>query len=814
MITRRLLRTAAVTIVFALPLVPAAADTLPQQAVEILHTRCSQCHGAGVAMSDLRVGSRESLLKGGKGGPAIVPGDAQSSRVIQAITHVIEPAMPPTGDIPTDEIAALRKWIDSGAEWPQIDTAAVKDPKKTWWAFQKPARPEVPAIEGAKNPVDAFILDKLAEKNIPAADEAQPLALVRRAYFDLHGLPPTPQQAERFLADPSPEAWKCLIDELLGSPRYGEKWAQFWLDLVRYGDTSGFEQDPYNLDAWRYRDYVIKSFNDDKPYDRFVKEQIAGDEIYPEDAFAAAGTGYYTVGTHRDLLFKVEELNRTETLTDYVDTTSSVFLGLTVGCARCHDHKFDPIPQTDFYRMQAVFAPITKTGVFLDYNPARFFGVAENSRTFRLRQIGDEISRIQKPYRETIRKRKLATLPKEVQVALDKEPEDRTPREAGLVQEYSDRLGIEQEEIRAELSQADLERIEAVERRLLDMFAGYGAPPIAPGVTDISREAPKTFVALRGNPDTPGEEIGPGYLTCLGGGEIPEPALHAKTTGRRKALAEWIADPGNPLTARVMVNRIWQGHFGAGLLKTPSDFGIRASEASHPELLDWLATEFVRQGWSVKALHRLIMTSDTYRRSANPAAGVAERDPQNLFLSHMNRRRLRAEEIRDAVLSVSGRLNPEMGGIPVVPPLEKEELYGMIGNPDTAWPVSPNRDEYDRRSIYLLSKRTFPHPMLEVFDRQDGVLSCSRRNESTTAPQSLTLLNSRFMMEQAQAFAAEVKTVDEAFLKVFGRAPTAEEQASVTGFIESQTKNRGTREAAFAELARALLNANEFLYVD
>jgi len=276
-------------------------------------------------MSDLRVGTREALLKGGKGGPAIVPGDARASRLIQAVTKVIEPAMPPTGPIPTEEIATLRKWINGGADWPKADALSEKGGEKTWWAFRRPVRPEVPDVD-APNPIDAFIAARLGEKGLPASKEAEPSALVRRAYFDLHRLPPTHEDVSRFVADPSRDTWECLIDELLASPRYGEKWAQFWLDLVRYGDTSGFEQDPYNLNAWRYRDYVIRSFNNDKPYDRFVKEQIAGDEIYPEDAFAVAGTGFYTVGTHRDLLFKVEDLNRTETLTDYVGTTSSVFL--------------------------------------------------------------------------------------------------------------------------------------------------------------------------------------------------------------------------------------------------------------------------------------------------------------------------------------------------------------------------------------------------------------------------------------------------------------------------------------------------------
>jgi len=284
------------------------------------------------------------------------------------------------------------------------------------------------------------------------------------------------------------------------------------------------------------------------------------------------------------------------------------------------------------------------------------------------------------------------------------------------------------------------------------MFAGYGAPPTAPSITDVGREAPRTFIAIRGNPDNPGDEVGPGFLSALGGGDIPEPPLHARSTFRRKAFAEWTASADNPLFARVMANRIWQYHFGAGLLKTPSDFGTRAGEPSHPQLLDYLATEFVNRKWSMKAMHRLIMTSEAYKRSANASPGAQERDPANVLLSHMSRRRLQAEEIRDAVLQVSGTLNLKAGGGPVVPPLDKEELFGIIGSPNNAWMVTPDKSEHTRRSIYLLQRRTFQQPMFEAFDAPDGVLSCSRRNESTTAPQSLALFNGRWEGSVEPAF--------------------------------------------------------------
>jgi Protein of unknown function (DUF1549)/Protein of unknown function (DUF1553)/Planctomycete cytochrome C len=777
-------------------------------AVGILQQKCAQCHGETSGMSGLKVVSREGLLKGGNRGAAIVPGKSEESLLYKAVAHIGDVSMPPGGALKPEEVREVKEWIDSGAAW---TSGSVTSAASTWWAFRKPVRPVVAA---GGNPIDAFINSKLRAAGIPASPEADRLTLIRRASYDLLGLPPNKEQVDAFVSDKSPDAWEHLIDKLLASPRYGEKWGRHWLDLARYGDTAGFEQDPYLLLAWRYRDYVIKSFNDDKPYDRFTKEQIAGDELYPTDPDARTGTGFYRVGTNRDMLFKVEDTNLVEKRIDMVDTTGSVFLGLSVGCARCHDHKFDPIPQKDYYRMQAIFQPAVSDKVLLDYNPARNYDLAENTRAFKLWQISEEIAGLNRPYRKDLREKKIAALRPELQAALRAEEAKRTPAQLQLLSENPDAAVVKQSEIDAIMSQADKERMDAIARRLLQIFTGYGPPPMSAGITDAGRDAPKTFIAIRGNPDSYGDEVQPGFPTCAGGGDVPEAPLHATSTMRRKALAEWVATPENPLFARVMVNRIWQFHFGSGLAKSSSDFGIRGGLPTHPELLDWLATEFAEKKWSVKAMHKLIMMSAAYRRSANASAVAFDKDPANDLLSHMNRRRLEAEEIRDASLQVTGELNLKMGGLPVVPKLSKEEMFGMIGNPASAWLVTANASEHLRRSIYLISRRTFQQPMAQAFDGPDGVLTCPRRNESTTAPQSLALLNSGFTMDRAKALAAKATSASDAWEDVYGRAPSAEEKAAADGFLTKQQQLLGTREAAMAELIRGLMNTNEFLYVD
>jgi hypothetical protein len=676
-----------------------------------------------------------------------------------------------------------------------------------------------------RTPIDAFILEKLRSQHLNPAPEADRFTLIRRATFDLHGLPPTVEQVLAFANNPAPDAYEKLIDELLQSPRYGEKWGRHWLDLVRYGDTSGFESDPYLLYAWRYRDYVIKSFNDDKPYDRFVKEQIAGDEIFPDDPVSQAGTGYFTVGPNRDMLFKVEDINRVETLTDFVDTTSSVFLGLTVGCARCHDHKFDPIPQRDYYRLQAIFAPAVKTRIFLDYNGARFYDLEENTRQVKLAEIGEEIARIQAPYRKKLYEEKLASFPGEVREAFITEESQRTVEQRQIVNANNKLVKISDEATRATMSKEDTRRVDLIAKRLVEMFANFKLGPFAPGVTDAGQEAPATYLPVRGRSGL-GERVRPGLPSALGGGNISEPSAEATSTGRRRALAEWIATPDNPLTARVMVNRLWQFHFGRGIVASPSDFGSRCVGPSHPELLDWLATEFVVQGWSLKQMHRLIMTSSVYRQASTASPEATRQDPENVYLSHSNRHRLLSEEIRDAILQAAGVLNLKMGGRPVIPPLRSEELYGMSLPPDVAWIVTTDPTEYSRRSVYLFSRRAFRQPMFEVFDSPDGVMHCSRRDSSTTAPQSLTLFNSDFTVEQAKnlsgrllrnlggKFSNRAEVIAAAWRQVLARDPSADEIAAARTFLDRQAQILGSEVAAVTELCRALINSNEFLYVD
>ena len=779
-----------------------AAPDAANDAPAILQQKCGQCHGASSGMSGLKVTSRENLLKGGSRGAALIPGKSADSLLYKVVAHIGDVSMPPGGALPPDEVAAIKTWIDAGATWTAGTTTSTA--ANTWWAFKKPVRPAVPA-SADKNPIDAFIDRKLSTAAVPKSPAADRLTLLRRASYDLLGLPPAQAEIDQFLNDKSPDAWEHQIDRLLASPRYGEKWGQHWLDLARYGDTAGFEQDPYLLIAWRYRDYVIKSFNEDKPYDRFVKEQIAGDELYPTDPEARTGTGFYRVGPNRDMLFKVEDINLVEKRIDMVDTTGGVFLGLTIGCARCHDHKFDPIPQRDYYRTQAIFQPAVADKVFLDYNPSRQYDIAENSRTFKLWQTSEEIQGILKKYQKELREKKLAELPQDVQAAFKVPEEKRTKEERDRVTENEGKVRVTPAEVNGLMDQPDKERMDAISKRLLQTFSNYGPPPMAPGIIDVGRDAPKTFIAIRGNPDAPGDEVQPGFLSALGGADIPEPPLHATSTGRRAALAEFIASPDNPLTARVMVNRIWQFHFGSGLVKTPSDFGIRSGLPGNPELLDWLATEFVARKWSIKSMNKLIMMSDAYQRSANPTPVARDKDPENELLSHMNRRRLEAEELRDASLEVTGELSLKMGGLPVVPPLSKEELFGMIGNPQSSWSVTPDPAEHKRRTIYMIVKRTFQQPMAQSFDGPDGILSCPRRNESTTAPQSLELLNSAFTMERAKTLAAKISSPQDTWKAIYGRVPTPEEQKAADEFLTRQP---------MTELIRALMNTNEFLYVD
>jgi Protein of unknown function (DUF1553)/Protein of unknown function (DUF1549)/Planctomycete cytochrome C len=815
-------------------LVPSlSADTsdLPQRAVSVLQEQCLPCHGESTAMSGLKLTSRQLVLKGGMRGPALVPGKAEASLLFQAVSQTEKLSMPPGKKLRVEDIALLREWIEAGAAWPQGASTLENMTGSTWWAFRRPVRPEVPRSghEWVRNAIDEFVLKKLTENGLKPAREATRPTLIRRLYYDLTGLPPSADEMRAFVEDKSADAYAKQVDRLLASPHYGEKWGRHWLDLVRYSDTAGFELDSYIADAWRYRDWVIESFNNDKPYDRFIREQIAGDEFFPEDPVAQTGTGFFCVGPNRDLFPDQSDINREETLTDFVDTTASVFLGLTAGCARCHDHKFDPISQRDYFRVQAIFAPFAKTRIPLDRLSSLAFDTAENVREIKLREIGEQIRAVQGRCQNQLFEEKLKVLPAEAQEALRLDDSKRTARQRALVTEYGSKARVSDDEVRAGLTSEETARLHRIEKQLVSMFADYRPKSFACGITDIGYVSPRTYVPARGSRAR--EEVQPGFFAILGGGDVPPPAEERKgtgpiplnpTTGRRRALADWIATPDNPLTARVMVNRIWQYHFGRGIVATSSDFGTRGRLPSHPELLDWLATEFLARGWSVKQMHRVILNSATYRQDSVGAPEAVQKDPENLLLARFSRRRLNADEIRDSVLAATGRLNRKAGGRPVVTPLSREETQSLTQRPDDAWVVTADTSEYNRRSIYLLQKRTFRLPMMEVFDAPEPMLTCPRRESSTTAPQSLTLLNGAFIMEQARSLSerlaaeplSDEKLIRAAWQQVLGREPDSEEMKLANRFLRRQTENTGGRREAATEMIRGLFNLNEVLYVD
>src|SRR5712692_3036815 len=699
-------------------------------ALAILEKHCWACHGAD-KMSDLDLRSRATMLRGGKRAPAVVAGKAEESLLYQAVSGRGELKMPfGKSPLPADDVETLRRWIDEGAPW---GASAAKSAEPSWWAFRKVQRSGLP---GAGNPIDAFIRLKLEEKGLQPAPAADKRTLIRRAYFDLIGLPPSPEEVERFVKDSSPDAWPKLIDHLLASPRYGERWGRHWLDVARYADTGGFETDIYFPNAWRYRDYVIQSFNNDKPYDRFVQEQIAGDEIWPdnldleggyglskqkrEHLEARIGTALYTFGpVEHEAALNGEKL-RYEWLAEAVDTTGAAFLGITLGCARCHNHKFDPISQRDYYRMQAIFAGSEQREIPVVDMMSVFGFYTAYPRLIAADQLKAAVSRVDQKARTRVIDELKKKFPPAAAVAFDVPREKRTAREKELAYELEVAVKARGDK---ELERG-LTPEERDERRQLIQKLGEAylkAPSRYPSATVLAHAemVPEVHIALRGDFRSKGENVGPGFPSVLSSGEdLPESSERPFVPQRRKALALWLTRLNHPLTARVMVNRIWQGQFGRGLVATANDFGRQGEPPTHPELLDWLATEFVERGWSIKAMHRLILLSDAYQRSSQFLNGSNARlDPDNRFLWRMNRKRMEAETLRDSVLATAGDLSARMGGPPVVPPLSPEEMEGMW-NPGQ-WPVSSDPEEYNRRSVYFYVKRSFRYPMFEIFDMPD-----------------------------------------------------------------------------------------------
>ena len=817
----------------SLLLLAAAALSCPAQtsidvsARRILEANCSSCHGAP-RMGGLDLRERDAMLKGGTRGAAIVPGQSAGSLLYQAVLHQGPLQMPPgKKSLDPADIAILKTWIDSGAAW----SASSSAPEPSWWSFRKPKRPAPPTGDG--NPIDLFIASRLREKGLKPAPPADPRTLIRRLTYDLHGLPPSAQEVDTFLNDTSAGAYRELVDRLLASPRYGERWGRHWLDVVRYADTGGFETDIYFPNAWRYRDYVIKAFNQDKPFHTFVQEQIAGDEIWPDNLDLSGGfkvpeeklkhldariaTGLYTIGpVYHEAAFFGDQV-RYEWLTDVVDTTGEAFLGLSLGCARCHNHKFDPLTSRDYHRLMAVFAASEEREipVITKFN---IFGFKSGYPNWlEVEELKSAVGRLSSGARQRVVDKLRARFPAEVLSAFDVQSDQRTAGQRTLAAQLEAAFaeaGLS-ENAQGKTAGIPYTEEETKERARLVKELGeatLSANPVMQTATVLGRAdvVPDIYMTSRGDWRAKGEKVSPGLPEALAGAnEVPNES-------RRRALAEWITQPDHPLTARVIVNRIWHGHFGRGIVATPNDFGRQGEEPTHPELLDWLASDFVSQGWSLKKLHKQILMSETYRRSSQWDEANAKVDANNRWLWRMNRQRVDAETLRDAALAVSGQLNLAMGGRPVIPPLTKEEYTGMWAR--NQWPESLDPREHDRRSVYLYVKRSFPLPMFTTFDAPDTSVSCARRDSTTVAPQALTLMNGEFIVNQSRLFAARVKKeagddrsrwVNTAWRHALGRAPSEEERRQAETYL-----NGGNAEKSLARLCLVLFNMNEFLYVD
>ncbi len=733
--------------------------------------------------------------------------------------------------------------------------------KRSHWAYQ-PIKtvgpPRVKDMHWVRNPVDNFIMSSLEEIEWLPAPEADRVALIRRVTFDLTGLPPSAEEVAAFLNDSDPNAFDRLVDRLLASPRYGERWGQHWLDLAHYADSNGYELDAERPDAWRYRDWVVNALNHDLSYDRFLMLQLAGDDLQPGDRDALIATGFCRCGPREVVGGNViAQVKRQSELSEITGTVGSVFLGLTIGCARCHDHKFDAIPATDYYRLQAFFAASKLDDLpIASESERKAFAAAEKAVNEKTAPLKTQLSQLEAPYRQAIKDRKLSMLSAEERTVMNTPAPKRTPAQKKLAQGLQTSLRVTWEEVAAAVA-ADPDpkvhaRRESIKRAIYEIERTLPRPPAhAMALVDEKSKESDTFVLRRGDYKNHGPKVDPRPPGVILANQPPDSfttssiAATADKTGRRAALARWLARADNPLTSRVLVNRLWQYHFGRGLVTSSSDFGVRGETPTHPELLDWLARELIANGWRLKPIHRLMVTSATYRQSSRPNSRQTADDPENSMLSRMNRRRLDAEGIRDAMLAVSGELNPRMGGPGILAPLEKEvkDLIFTEAEVVDLWPEDPDPAEHSRRSLYLFRKRNVRYPILDAFDAPDTQSACPRRETSTHSLQALVLLNSDLAAGRAKVLADRIlreagnqtdDRIRRAYQLALAREPKPNEIGVARSFVKAQTDrirqqssggqtpNRpvvvlpGTdpaEAAAWADFSLALLNSNEFLYV-
>jgi hypothetical protein len=726
---------------------------------------------------------------------------------------------------------------------PAVVEPPITSAQRNHWAFRPPTMPAIPRISNPKfeiaNPIDAFILAKLEEKGLQPSPEADRRTLLRRVTFDLIGLPPTPEETAAFVADSRHDAYERVVERLLNSPHYGERWAQHWLDVVRFSETNGYEADKERPHAWRYRDYVVQSFNADKPYDRFLIEQVSGDLLPKPDPESLIATGLHRCGPVHNTSGNLDpEVGRQEVLTEMVNGVSAAFLGLTIGCARCHDHKFDPISAADYYRTQAFFAATQYQDRDLATAAEKTANTAENAKIqAKIGPLRAKVAAIDAPYRAKLGEAKTKALEPKYRDALAVPAEKRTPEQKRLADQTGVLVKVTWDEVIAALAPEDRVKRQALRAEIHALEAQLPPPAAAAWAVGDDEKAPPTHILKRGETKRKDAVVMPDFLRVL-----KSAGTGSATRLTRLDFAKWLAQPAHPLTARVWVNRLWQHHFGRGLVATPNDFGARGDLPSHPELLDWLATELPRRGWSTKEMHRLMVLSATYRQVSFAKPQAAD----NRLLWRMNRRRLEGEALRDAMLAVAGTLNRQIGGPQVLVPLEPE-VYDLIfteDEPDGLWKVTPDLRQHTRRTLYLFAKRNVRQPLLESFDQPDTLNPCPLRPVSTFAPQALILMNGPLAQSQSQAFAVRLLTecgsnetilIERGFELALGRRPRDAEAVAAREFLRNQTEllreRLGSHQpvnapkatprgiapefaAAVADFGLAMMNLNEFIYVD
>ena len=830
----------------------------------LLKTYCWKCHGGEGRQAKLDLRSLPLIKRGGKNGPAVVAGDLEKSLLVQKL---VSGQMPPGKELkPTAaHIKIIKDWVAGGARARYVDRGLnrLEEPvldkgDRDWWSFRPRVRPEPPVVgatDRVATGVDAFVLARLESAGLDLAPEATRTALVRRAYLDVLGLPPSPEQVARFLADRRPDGWSRLVDRLLADPRYGERWGRHWLDVAGYVDIIGADNDAGGISLapgiWRYRDYVVAAFNSDKPFDEFLVEQVAGDELFdwrsvesfsPRQLEQIIATGFLR---HARDSTSSPELNtadiRHQVLYETLQTVSTSLLGLTVHCAQCHSHKFDPISQADYYRLAAVFTPSLDVQNWIQANKRHLHTVPPSQKAridqhngrvnTSVAELKNQVAATEAMVSKRLRETKLAALPEAVRSDTDKAvkvaKEKRNPIEAYLASRLGPLVAVSPAEVRAALTATQQAKVIGAEMEIARLMASRQSYETV-RVTWEAGPPPPTFLYRRGDYTTPGPEVTPGVPVVLdpAGRRTPIPqvglAANKSSSGRRLAFARWLTRPENPVTSRVIVNRLWMRYFGTGLVATPANFGLSGAEPTHPKLLDWLAAELVEGGWSLKRVQRRVLLSETYRQSTSRPGADWKRgtqaDPDNQLLWHRPLKRLESEVVRDSVLAVSGQIDFFQGG-PAVPIKSNSDSSVVVDLGKLARP-----SDASRRSLYLTCRRNYHPTELSVFDQPTVANNCTRRDTSAVVLQSLVMLNGSFAMNQARRFAARVVAetpgegqaarIDHAFLLALGRSASDEERGLAGELLKRQSaESVKSPQRPLEHLCHMLLNTNEFLYI-